>query len=353
MDWRDLDTPAVVVDLDRALANIARAQALADAAGLRLRPHIKTHKLPLLAHAQMRAGAAGITCQKLGEAEVMADAGLDDILVTYNILGRAKLERLAALHARIRIAVVCDGAEVLAGYAAHFTDPAHPLPVLIECETGSDRCGVRSPEAALELARAIDAAPGLRFGGLMTYPARGGGGAVAAFVAQASGLLAQAGLPPPVVTSGGTPDMARMGAVAGVTEYRPGTYVYGDRMQVAWGAMAEADCALTVLATVVSRPAPDRAILDAGSKALAADMVPGLPGHGAILEYPGATLIRLNEEHGIVDLAGSDRRPRVGEVVRILPNHACVVSNLFDTVHLVQGGRVVASPAVAARGRLG
>jgi D-serine deaminase-like pyridoxal phosphate-dependent protein len=151
----DIDTPAVLIDLDIVERNIARAQALADAAGLRLRPHVKTHKLPRLARAQVAAGAVGITAQKLSEAEAMAEGGLTDIFLPYNILGPAKLARLKALHERVTLSVTADSLVTVQGYATEFTDPARPLPVLIECDTGNGRCGVQSPAEATALARAI------------------------------------------------------------------------------------------------------------------------------------------------------------------------------------------------------
>lgn len=347
----DLDTPVVVIDLDRVEANLARAQAYADKHGLRLRPHVKTHKLPVLARRQVELGAVGITCQKLGEAEAMADGGLRDILITYNILGDAKLARLAALHARVTLSVVADSPEAVRGYAARFADPSPPLTVLVECDTGAGRCGVQSPQAALDLARAIHAAPGLRFGGLMTYPPRGGAAAVQDWLARATALLKAAGLPPPVVSSGGSPDLYAAAELHSVTEHRPGTYVYSDRMQVGWGHGTLADCALTVLATVVSRPTPTRAIVDAGSKALAADLGP-LPGHGHVVEYPNAVVDFLSEEHGVVDISACDRRPAIGERVRIIPNHACVVTNLFDEVHLTRAGALLEVAPVTSRGRM-
>src|SRR5688500_18860330 len=168
-----LDTPCVLIDLDGVEANLKRAQEHADANGYRLRPHIKTHKLPKFARRQVELGAAGITCQKLGEAEVMADAGLSDIFLPYNILGRPKLERLAALHGRVRLSVTVDSTETLAGLSATFTDRAHALAVLVECDTGMGRCGVQTPAEAVRLATEIDRAPGLHFGGLMTYPPAG------------------------------------------------------------------------------------------------------------------------------------------------------------------------------------
>src|SRR5919109_32908 len=169
----EIDTPAVLIDLDRALANIARAQAHADTAEVKLRPHIKTHKLPFFAKRQVEAGAVGITCQKIGEAEVMADAGLADIFLPYNILGREKLARLKALHDRVTLSVTADSATTLAGLAETFTDKGRPLKVLIECDTGGGRWGVQDAGGALAPARQIGGAEGLVFGGLMTYPAAG------------------------------------------------------------------------------------------------------------------------------------------------------------------------------------
>lgn len=351
MDIDDIDTPAVLVDLDRAQANIRRVQDHADRLGLRLRPHVKTHKLPRLARAQMAAGAVGITCQKLSEAEAMAEGGLADIFLPYNILGARKLDRLHALHGRVALSVTADSAVTVAGYAARFADPAHPLPVLVECDTGAGRCGVQDAAQALDLARRIAAAPGLRFAGLMVYPARGAPERTQAFLAGAAAALAAAGLPPAVISTGGTPDLWRAAEVGLATEYRPGTYVYNDCMQVGFGAARWEDCALTVLATVVSRPTQTRAILDSGSKALAADLGP-LPGHGRIVEYPEAVVATLSEEHAAVDLGAAAARPAIGERVRVIPNHACVVTNLFDRIHLIRGAKVEEIAAVTSRGRL-
>lgn len=345
-----LETPAVLIDLDRVEANLARAQAEADRLGLKLRPHIKTHKLPRFAKRQVELGAVGITVQKLGEAEVMADAGLTDIFLPYNILGDSKLARLKALNARVTLAVTADSPDTVAGYAKTFIADA-PLTVLIECDTGGGRCGVQTPAQALALARQIGLAPGLRFGGLMTYPAAGKRDAAEAWLAEAKALLEQGGFSSAVISSGGTPDLFRGNAGGVVTEYRPGTYIYNDRMQQKFMAAAWEDCALTVLATVVSRPTATRAVIDAGSKTLSSD-TPGLEGFGRIIGYEDALLKGLSEEHGVVELPAPSDLPRVGETVRIIPNHACVVSNLFNEVNLISGDTVVETVPVAARGKL-
>ncbi|MGB3901195.1 MAG: D-TA family PLP-dependent enzyme [Mesorhizobium sp.] len=345
----DLDTPAVLIDVDRAEANIARAQAHADRHGQKLRPHIKTHKLPYWAGKQMAAGAAGITCQKIGEAEVMADAGLTDIFLPYNILGRAKLERLLALHRRVTLSVTVDNAIALDGLAATFTDPGRRLEVLVECDTGMGRCGVQGAGEAVALARGIEAARGLRFGGLMTYPANGQPEKAETFLREARDALAASGFDCRRISSGGTPDMWRTGSDTVITEYRPGTYIYMDRSQVRDGASTLDDCALTVLATVVSHPTATRAIVDAGSKALSSDTL-GLSDFGEVQGMPGATVSGLSEEHGKLLLSGSARLS-VGERVRLIPNHCCVVVNLFDKVHLISGEKVLETLPVAARGR--
>lgn len=347
----DLETPCVLIDLDRVEANLKKAQAFADAAGLKLRPHIKTHKLPRFAKWQLELGAVGITVQKLGEAEVMADAGIDDILLTFNIIGAAKLARLKALHKRITIRVVADSAASVDGLAAAFTDAAHPLGVFVECDTGMGRCGVQSPEDALDLARRVLAAPGLVLAGLMTYPAAGKYRESAQWLAEAKALFDRAGIALPEITTGGTPDIWHADEAGVATEYRPGTYIYMDRSQVAAGAASYDDCALTVLATVVSRPTENRIIIDAGSKTLTSDLL-GLTGHGYVLGYPDARIVGLSEEHGTLDFSASASKPNIGDTIRIIPNHCCPVSNLFDVVNLVRGTELVETVPVAARGRV-
>ncbi|HWJ74647.1 MAG TPA: D-TA family PLP-dependent enzyme [Kaistia sp.] len=346
-----LDTPAVLIDIDRVEANLTRTQTYADAHGLKLRPHIKTHKLPRFARRQVELGAIGITCQKLGEAEVMADAGIEDILLPYNIMGAEKLHRLRRLAERVALAVTADSLVTIEGYARAFADAAAPLSVLVECDTGMGRCGVQTPDEAVTLARAIEASPGLAFAGLMTYPPAGAPAAARAVLAAMAGALRSAGLPPTMISTGGTPDLWSAHETDIATEYRPGTYIYLDRYQVAKGVGTMDDVALTVLATVVSRPTPDRAVIDAGSKALTSDLL-GLSGYGTVLGYPDAVIAGLSEEHGTIDLSGSALKPAIGERLRIVPNHACPVSNLFDRVHLVSADHVVATEIVAARGRV-
>jgi D-serine deaminase-like pyridoxal phosphate-dependent protein len=346
-----IETPCVLIDLDIAERNIRRFQDHCDRSGIALRPHIKTHKLPQLARAQIDAGAVGITCQKIGEAEVMAEAGLDDILITYNILGDAKLARLAALANKVRLSVVADSSAVVDGLSVAFASATRPLEVLIECDTGAGRCGIQSPAAAVALARRIGAAPGLALAGLLTYPPMGDQAPVERWLGEARQALESAGQPCPRVSTGGTPNLWRWQVGPSATEHRAGTYVYNDRSLVAAGVCTQADCALTVLATVVSRPTETRAIIDAGSKVLTSDLL-GLQGFGMVAGQPEVRVAALSEEHGILDLASSTFRPAIGARLRIIPNHACVVSNMVDAVWTLRDGALGGQGPVAARGRV-
>jgi D-serine deaminase-like pyridoxal phosphate-dependent protein len=251
----------------------------------------------------------------------------------------------------VTIRVVADSAETVAGLAETFVDPAKPLGVFVECDTGMGRCGVQSGQAALELAQKIAAAPGLSFAGLMTYPAAGKYKEAQQWLADAKALFDGAGVALPEITTGGTPDIWHMSEAGVATEYRPGTYIYMDRSQVVAGAATFEQCALTVLATVVSRPTDGRAIIDAGTKTLTSDLL-GMQGHGYVVDFPDAKIMGLSEEHGTLDVSACATKPRIGDVVRIIPNHCCPVSNLFDTVTLVRGDEVLETVPVAARGRV-
>lgn len=347
----ELETPTVLIDIDRVGANLDRFQAFCDTHRLAARPHIKTHKLPLLAQQQVARGAVGITCQKLGEAEVMAAAGLTDIFLPYNLIGSVKLQRAVALAKQITLSLTVDDLRVAAPLSAAFAAAGLKVEVLVECDTGMHRCGVTDPAAAAELARAISALPGIDFGGLMTFPAPGTGAAAAAWLDETKRLLARDGLDCRRISSGGSPDMwhAHEGGVA--TEHRAGTYVYYDRSLVEYGTCTPDDCALTVLTTVVSTPAPDRIVVDAGSKTLTSDTL-GLDGHGLVVDYPDLRVGPLSEEHGVIAAGVSDEMPALTERLRIVPNHACVVSNMVDRVHLIRGDRVEQTVPVAARGRI-
>ena len=346
-----IDTPAVLVDLNIAEANVRAFQDYCDSHGLQLRPHIKTHKLPRLAEYQIEQGAIGITCQKITEAEAMIAGGdMRDILITYNILGQDKVARLRALSEQVRLSVVADNTAVVEGLSTGFANAKNPLPVLVECNTGADRCGVDTPAEALELASAINSAPGLRFAGLMTYPPTGGATQVTTWLAEAKDLIEATDLTVEVISSGGSPDMWRAHHMPLATEYRIGTYIYNDRSLVTRGTCDWDDCALTVLATVVSTPSKTRAIIDAGSKVLTSDLL-GLDGFGHVLGHPDLKIDQLSEEHGRIT---SDQPTglRVGDQLRIVPNHACVVSNMLDHVTLMRGDEIIGTEPVAARGQV-
>ena len=348
-DLSNIETPAFLVDEAVALRNIRAFQDHCDRVGLHLRPHIKTHKLVRFAKAQIAAGAVGITCQKIGEAEVMADGGIRDILITYNILGDQKLARLRNLAERLdALAVTADNATVVDGLSQSFSGAEKPLTVLVECDTGAKRCGVQSPLEAAKLAGHIAKSAGLRFGGLMTYPAVKGAASAAEFMRETKAILAREGLDCLVISTGGSPDMWTASTDGIMTEYRIGTYIYNDRSLVVGGVCDWSDCAGQVLATVVSTPTSDRAIIDAGSKVLTSDLL-GMQDHGYVVDYPEVRIVGLSEEHGT--LVMDPARPLVvGQRVRIIPNHVCVVSNMLDEIYILAAEDKVERVAVDARG---
>ena len=348
---REFGTPAVVIDLDIVDRNIARVQEICDAAGVANRPHIKTHKIPELARLQIAAGARGITCQKLGEAAVMSAAGIDDILVSYNLIGAARTGMLAGVRRSIDLTVCADNPVTLAAYAEAAVEAEATIGVAIECDTGRKRAGVETPGEALQLAQLVKVTKGLEFRGLLFYPTETSWPATQSFFDEVTAGLRGMGLEARLVSTGGSPNLPNVGKLKGATEHRAGTYIFNDRMQVAAGVATLADCALSVFTTVVSRAGPERGILDAGSKTLTADSG-GLDGYGLILEHPEARIKGFAEEHGFLDLAKCNARPSVGDVVRVIPNHVCVVVNMVDQLIAVRGGQVVDVFPVAARGKL-
>jgi D-serine deaminase-like pyridoxal phosphate-dependent protein len=343
------DTPFASVDLDAVERNIERMQSYCDAHEIACRPHIKTHKLPAIAHEQVRAGAVGITCQKVGEAAAMVAAGVTDVLLTYPVLGRAKVERLCGLARTATIAVAADSAEVALGLSAGAADAGVTIGFLVECETGLGRTGVQTPAEAAELAQLVDALPGVRFAGLMTYP---NGPRAPEFFRAARNLIEDAGLRVDRTSAGGTELAFRAHESGEIDELRPGTYVYGDRACIANGSVSLEDCALRVHATVVSRPTPTRAILDAGSKVLTTDEVeaPGESGFGLVLERPGALIDELFEEHARVELSDTEPPLIIGDIVTIIPNHACGTTNMQNEVLVHRSGAPIGWWPVVARG---
>lgn len=357
----ELETPTAVVDVDTMAANLARMADYARSHGLRLRPHIKTHKTPELAAEQLRHGADGVTVATLREAEVMA-AVAEDILIAYPPVGRARIERLLALPPHLRLSVALDSHDALRALAAAAAAAGREIGVLVELDLGMGRCGVPTPEAAVALAKEAATLDGVAYRGVLFYPGHirepvaEQGPALARLQADLDRFrtaLAREGVEPEVVSGGSTPTAFASHRISGLTEIRPGTYLFNDRTTAAIDACAWADLAYTVLATVISTGVPGQAVIDAGSKALSREEIraPGASGYGALLDRPEVVVRALSEEHGILDLSRTDWRPRVGDLVRIVPNHVCVSVNLHERLLGVRGGSVVDDWAVAARGR--
>ncbi|HEX8219810.1 MAG TPA: D-TA family PLP-dependent enzyme [Chloroflexia bacterium] len=355
----ELDTPALLVDYKRMQRNIAAMQAMCDANGVALRPHTKTHKSPAVARLQVEAGARGITVAKVGEAEVMVEAGFDDLFIAYPLIGESKYRRLLPLLERARIAVAADSPEGVAQMSAFFGPLGANLPVLVEIDTGFRRTGVADAEAAVALAQVIARAPGLTFAGLMEFSGysyaacseaerRAVGHSEAAPLLEAAERLGKMGLSAGVISTGSTPSMPFVAETPGVTEVRPGVYVFGDLKQAELGTLRRDECALTVLATVVSTPAPGRYILDSGTKALSSDHYATWT-YGELKEYPGAVVTRASEEHGIIE--GTSLPLRVGDRVEVIPNHACATCNMHDEFFLIDGDTVLDVWPVLGRGK--
>jgi D-serine deaminase-like pyridoxal phosphate-dependent protein len=359
----EVDTPALLVDRERLVANVQRFAQIAAQAGVALRPHIKTHKTFEIAQMQLEAGARGITCAKLGEAEVYAEGGVRDIFVAYPVIGQEKARRAAQLARRCHLIVGVESAIGIRRLSEAASAAGITLSVRLELDSGLQRTGV-APESAGELCRLILAAPGLQLDGIFTFRGTSFPGAPSKdkdelgrlegewMVAQAEHLRA-AGIPIAVVSVGSTPTSTAAASVPGVTEVRPGTYVFFDRMTTRAGVSSPNEIALTILATVVSRPAPDIAVIDAGSKTFCGDIVPanaGLEGYGVTLDGVSGVVERMNEEHGIVRLTGG-YAPAIGEKIAFFPNHVCTTVNLSDELVIVRQGIVEDIWRVAARGR--
>ena len=352
----DLDTPCAIVDLGRLERNIATEQARADAAGVALRPHAKTHKSARVAALQQAAGARGLTVGTLGEAEVFADAGFDDLFLAYTVWASAsKAGRVRDLHERLRLRVGVDSVEGAAALGRAVVGTTHPLDVLIELDSGGHRAGVR-PDETVEVARAADRA-GLRTIGVYTHGGHSYAGADAVATAAADEVTAvsrgadalrAAGFEITVLSVGSTPT-ASLPAVAPVTEIRPGTYVYEDRNQVWLGSCAPDDIAFWVATTITSLAVPGQTVVDAGAKAFARDVNRSAPGFGLLPTLPGV-LRAVNDYHGFVDPTGPDRG-RIGQVLAIAPNHVCPVVDHHAETIVVRDGHVVDTWPVDARGR--
>ncbi|MFD9950396.1 alanine racemase [Nonomuraea sp. NPDC059023] len=356
--YPEIDTPALVIDLDVVRANVSEMAKVASANGVRLRPHVKTHKMPELARMQLEAGASGITCAKIGEAEVMAQAGIDDILLAYPIWGRPKLRRLAALRERARVRVSLDSPEV-AAELGRLGGP--PVEVLVEVDTGQHRLGRPPGRPTADLVAEIAAVPGVEVTGLLTLAGHAYHCRTPAELAETARregedlvataeMCARDGIALREISVGSTPTARHVAGVAGVTEIRPGTYIFNDTAMMRLGVASEENTAARILTTVIGRPVPERVVCDAGTKCLTSDGY-GTPGWIRAVGLPYLRMEFLNEEHGVARLEpGHHGELPVGSRMGLIPSHACSVVNLFDIAYGVEDGEVITELRVAARG---
>jgi D-serine deaminase-like pyridoxal phosphate-dependent protein len=363
MHISELDTPTLVVDLDVMEGNLSRMAEYCRRHNLHLRPHTKTHKIPELARKQIESGASGITVAKLDEAEVMIDAGLDDLLIAYPIVGPTKTARLARLAERAKITVSLDSAEAARGISAAVAERGSNVGILVELDVGFGRCGLSNETEALELAQTVSSLAGLNFQGLMFFPGHFGvdPDQRAVLRAQVNEQLdrcvetfARADLPIAVMSGGSTPSRYESDRFHGVNEVRPGTYIFNDRNTVGVSAADLSECALSVLVTVVSTSVAGHAVIDGGSKTFSSDRYQAEHGRGfgLIKNDPAAEIERFSEEHGHINLLQSDRRYTVGERLMVIPNHVCSTVNMHDEIYGVRGEQVETVWQVAARGKV-
>ena len=360
----ELDTPALIVDIDRLKFNISDMAGFAADNNIRLRPHAKTHKTPAIAKLQLEAGAAGLTVAKLSEAEVFIEAGCHEILVAYPLVGDFKHRRLVELCERAQITTVLDHIDIAEALSRSMSSNGIELPVMVEVDTGLARCGVPPGAPSRDLALQVSRLPGLRFAGLLTHEGhaqmagapdqvRATGLSAGEMMAETAQLIRVAGLEVPIISVGLTATAKITATVDGVTETRPGIYVFYDRSEMLHQVVTPDRCAARVLATVATRPTPERIILDAGTKALTSDRAgvsPPVEGHGYIIDHPEWLVSSLSEEHGATTVPRDDP-VRIGDRVEIIPNHICPVINLFDSIYVTQGDRVIDQWTVAARGK--
>ncbi len=359
----EVDTPALVVSEEILHRNIAGMAAFGASVGVSLRPHIKTHKTVQIARLQVAAGAIGVTCAKVGEAEVMVnEAGIEDVLLAYPTIGEAKFRRLMNLMERARIVVATDSLEAARMMSAAMTRYGRRLDVMLEVNTGQHRSGVMVGAEAVAIALDIVRLPNLRLVGIMTHeghansapPEEIEGIAFAAGEAmvETAEEIRSHGIDLPTVSVGSTPAAFHTPTVEGVTEMRPGTYVFNDVSAFRYGRFGIQDCAARFVATVVSRPATNRAVLDTGAKSLAMDPSHAHPGHGYIVNHPDVTITKLSEEHGVCEVRDGEEGFAIGDRVEVIPNHVCPTVNLMDELLIARHGRIIDTWKVAARGKV-
>ena len=363
MRIEDLETPTLVVDAEVMQNNIQALSRYTRQHRLSLRPHTKTHKIPELARLQVAFGAAGLTVAKSGEAQVMAEAGLDDILVHYPVFGKAKLERLAQLALRRRLTMAIDSLVTAQAISEAASAARSTIGVLVEFDVGMRRCGVATPEHVRLLAQAVQSLPGLKFRGVSLYPGHiwlppaeqaPALQAVSEKLSEVLSTLSAAGMACEVVSGGSTPTALQSHLVPGLTEIRPGTYIFNDRNTMDVGACTLAQCALTVHVTVVSNAVGGRAIVDGGSKTFSGDrLLSGSKSNfGYVVDHPSIQFFAMSEEHGHLDVSESPYQPKIGDRLAIVPNHVCACVNMHQQIYYQQNGLVEGCWAVAARGRV-
>jgi D-serine deaminase-like pyridoxal phosphate-dependent protein len=359
----ELETPAVIVDLDVMERNLSRMGNYCRAHELKLRPHTKSHKIPELARMQIASGATGITVAKLGEAEVMLEAGLTDILIAYPLVGRDKTNRLAKLADRTNVTVSLDSEEAARGISEAATAHHVKVGILAEVDVGFRRCGLQNEDELLRLAEKVAALPGLEFRGLMFFPGQFVAGQeerekmlteVNAQLGRIVDKFQGSGLTIAIVSGGSTPTAYDGHLFRGVNEIRPGMYIFNDRNMVGIGVASVADCALAVLATVVSTSVAGRAIIDGGSKTFSSDRYLAGDGKGFAIIKEDATgeLESMSEEHGHLNIKDSSHRYKVGERLTLIPNHVCSTVNMHNEIYGIRGDRVETVWQVAGRGKV-
>jgi D-serine deaminase-like pyridoxal phosphate-dependent protein len=357
----EIDTPALVVSEEILHRNIASMAAFGRSVGVNLRPHIKTHKTVQIARLQVAAGAIGVTCAKVGEAEVMVEqAGIQDVLLAYPTIGEPKVRRLLPLMEKARIVVAVDSLEAATMMSSAFSRHDRHLDVMLEINTGQNRSGVLVGDDAVQAAIAISRMPNLHLVGVMTHEGHANSAdpadieaiAIAAgeAIVDTAERIRGHGIELPTVSVGSTPAAFYTPTVAGVTEMRPGTYVFNDNSAFRYGRLGVDDCAARFVATVVSRPAPDRAVLDTGSKSLAMDPSKSHPGHGYVVGHPNVVISKLSEEHGVCEIPEGEEGFNVGDRVEVIPNHICPTVNLMNELLIARDGQIIDTWKVAARG---
>lgn len=367
MRIEDLDTPALIIDLDIMEQNLRRMADYTAAHGLKLRPHTKTHKIPALGRRQVELGACGLTVAKTTEAEVMAAAEPAELLVAYPVYGRAKLERLVGVARKLPVMVSLDSAAVARPMGEAARAAGVEIGVLVEMDAGLGRVGVTPGAELVELCRTVRGIGGLKWRGIAFYPGhtkswdeagRKGFAQSGAVLEAAIGQLKSAGMEPEIVSGGSTPTWEHAHEMKGLTEVRPGTYIFNDRNTMFSGACTLEQCAASILVTVASTARPGQVIIDGGAKTFTSDLPAAAgydaegPSFGHVVEAPGAVFRKMNEEHGYVDIRRAGRTFEVGERVRVIPNHICVAMNMHETVYGVRGGQVEQAWRVEGRGKL-